>query len=355
MASHITSSLTYNGERISDVAGAPCLSRFFPANPDRPLIVLIPGGAHNARIFYGGHEGFNPDDFLTTWLNRSGYGALAISYPFESEHQILPATAPNFRIDSWGRQAAQVTKHTVDEHDLCGDVVLVGWSMGGRMLGPYARTATGLGLTFKLFVSLAATPGLPGARPGPPETKLTQAGYATLADMLGYFMLQVHDQELENGGKTIIPERIYATDYFGATPVGLLGWGVESYDEWAYVKDAAVHPVSDLPWMANLIPTSRLDGRHVLTDRATWTYLMTLKLTQIVQDVFRQPQLDPEHWRRIVDFVHSTPMKLSASVRGNHFFFLGRSGAEATAAGIFKMLEESESLRVALDRLLKSS
>lgn len=349
----------YPGERIATVAGTPCLLRFFPANRKLPLVVAIPGGAHNARIYYGGHDGYEPRDFIAPWLVDSGFGVLAISYPLESEPGIMPATAPMFRITDWGQQAAEATKQLADEHHLCGDVVLVAWSMGGRLLVPYAREARRLGLNVKLFVSLAASPGLPGVRLGPPETKMTPAGYATLEAMVHLFMNQIHGQEALNNHKTIIPEQVFRAEYFGALPVGLLGWGIEHdgqggivRDEWGHIRDASAHSFSDMPWMACLVPMSQLDARHSLSDRASWGYLMTQRLTNMLVGL---PQMEPIRWTELVDFVQAAPAKLSEYVLGNHYFFIGQTGAKATAAGILRMLATADSLQSELDSILQET
>lgn len=342
------------GEVLEHVADFPCLYRFFPADKKKPLVVLIPGGAHNARIFYGGHLGHDPDDFLVSWLTKMGFGALGVSYPLESEPTLMPAVAPGFRINEWGRQAAEVTKSVVDKNQLCGDVVLVGWSMGGRMVVPYSKTAQSLGLKVKLFVSLSATPGLSGLRPPPPGRKCTKAGYATFSTMPALFMAQLREQN-EINNKVIIPPDVYYSQYYGHTPVSLLGWGLKFDDgggfiddNWGSVKDAAAHEFECLPWLSSLWPTSQLDARHTLSDKATWAFMLTQKLTATLTT-------NSLHWDEIVKFVHSAPEILSASVHGSHYFFLGRSGAKATAEGIIQHLDTSNTLQSQLNSLVGDS
>ncbi|CAJ2505589.1 Uu.00g129830.m01.CDS01 [Anthostomella pinea] len=341
----------YPGEGLIHIADAPCIYRFFPADKKKPLIVLIPGGAHNARIFYGGHRGYDSDDFLASWLVKDGFGVLGISYPLQSEPELMPPVAPAFRIHQWGKQAAEVTKAVVDANSLCGDIVLVCWSMGGRLLVPYCKLARGLGLNVKLFVSLAATPGLAGIRPVPPGLRSTPSGYATFPAMLGLFTAQIREQQQLNHDKCITPEGVYRSEYFGHTPVSLLGWGYrfDGMSEFAddggdSVRDAEAHNVGSLPWISSLTPTSQLDARHVLSDKATWAFLMTQRLTLDFEKKARSIPTDSFRWMNIRLFVESAPGTLSAPVTGNHYFFLGKSGAKATAKGIARHLSTATAL-----------
>ena len=346
-------------EVLDHVTDLPCLYRYIPADKTKPLVVLIPGGAHTARIFYGGHLGHDPEDFLATWLTTMGFGALGISYPLENEPELMPAVAPGFRINEWGRQSAEVTKKVVDENQLCGDVVLVGWSMGGRLLVPYSRAARNLGLKVQLFVSLSATPGLPGIRPPPPGMRCTKAGYATFTTMPDLFMAQLHEQEHINNGKVIIPPQIYFKQYYGHTPVSLLGWSLKfngesgfADDKWSSVEDAAAHDFACLPWISTLWPTSQLDARHGLSDKATWAFMLTQRLTATFERMPQLPAASSSRWNdEILGFVHSAAESLSASVRGNHYMFIGRSGAKATAEGIVQHVKAANALESQLTKL----
>jgi hypothetical protein len=359
MASLDTKPCLFPGEVLDHVIELPCLHGYFPADKERPLVVLVPGGAHTARIFYGGHLGHDPEDFLASWLTRAGLGVLGISYPIETEPALIPAVAPGFRINQWGRQAAEVTKKVVDENQLCGDIVLVGWSMGGRLVVPFSKAAKTVGLNVKLFVSLSATPGLPRIRRPPSGRSCTKAGYATFSSMSRLFMVQLREQEQLNNDKVVIPPEVYYSQYYGHTPVSLLGWGLKfdgrsgfADDKWGSVEDAAAHDFACLPWISTLWPTSQLDARHALSDKATWAFMLTQRLTAVFEELPQFPSVSSSRWDEIVEFVHSAPGTLSASVRGNHFFFLGRSGAKATAEGIIQHLNTANGLQSQLTKLV---
>lgn len=313
-------------------------------------MVFIPGAAHNARIVYGGHSRSRKEDFLACWLNRLGLGLLALSYPLENTPAIMPAVAPGYRIEDWGRQAAETTKKVVDEHHLLGKVILLSWSMGGKILEPFCTAAKGHGLSVELFISLAATPGLHGLRPFPPQVTRSPAGYSICGGMQKSFIAQIAEQRALNESASIISDELYLRDYFGHTPIGLTGWGFKYNgpgplveDKWGAVEDSHADNFAALPLIATIYGTSPMDLRHVLADKATWGLMLTYKL---LEDVSRSHSAtikgDPTRWKKIMDIVHSAPDKMSASVEGNHFFFVGKQGARETADAIMNLIEKSK-------------
>ncbi|CRG82707.1 hypothetical protein PISL3812_00051 [Talaromyces islandicus] len=339
----------YPGEQLDDAAGFPVLFNYLPADPQKPLFIFIPGGGHNARISYGGHQGSDEKDFLAYWVNHHGYGFLAISYPLESTPPIMPTTAPQFRIRDWGNQAAEVTHRVVKEHGLSGRVVLISWSMGGRIVVPYTVAAQSLGLYVDLYVAFAATPGLHGMRPPPLGIRSSKSGYAAFANMSDLFLAQIHEQQAKlNGGRAIIPDDVYVREYFGYTPVSLAGWNlryepashgqafVEDY--WMSTKDAATDQAEHLPMIVTLTGSSILDARHVMMDQATWTFMLTQRITRIIETTKAKTGLSQARFETLADMVHSLPRQISKTIPGNHYFFLGERGARETADAIFGLL-----------------
>ena len=394
----------YQDEHLEFITGHPCIYKYIlPKSPrplaatesslpiqqeqSLPLIVLIPGGAHNGRIYYGGHDGYDPTDHLAFWLSELGFPALAISYPLESEPSLMPPSSPGFRIATWGRQAASVTCKVVQATpSLQGrEILLVGWSMGGRILAPFTEVATRLhGLRVSLFISLAATPGVAGLRPPPPGIMKTERGYATCNGLFDSFARQVGNR---------LPIDIFWREYYGDTPISLHGWRLSHHamkggfvpDRWESEEDAT--PTADdfsvLPWMATIVGTGSQDARHVLTDRIAWEYINVQRLTSIWEkrhtflpnsngprDVttsksrsngarandhqtnglsFKSKGEDDPRWGDYSAFVHGTmPGALTRRVTGNHYFFLGAQGAKATAESIAELWKE----RCDLDRQL---
>lgn len=342
----------YPGEQLEDAAGFPVLFNYFPADPKKPLAVFIPGGGHNARISYGGHQGSNERDFLAHWINHHGHGFLAISYPLETSPPIMPATAPQFRIRDWGKQAAEVTHRVVKRHGLPGRVVLISWSMGGRIVVPYSVALRSLGLDVDLYVSLVATPGLHGMRPPPPGIESSESGYGAFVNMSNLFLAQIHEQQANfNGDRTIIPDDVYVREYFGYTPVSLAGWNLRYdpnshgkafiEDYWTSTKDAATDQAEHLPMIASLTGNSILDTRHVIMDQATWTFMLTQRFTRIIETTKGKNKLTQARFEKLAEMVHSLPQKISKTIPGNHYFFLGERGARETAGAIVELLPKA--------------
>jgi hypothetical protein len=363
-------STLFEGEIADTIHGFSCVYRFLPAqnaSSDTPLIVLIPGGAHLARIFYGGHPGYRSKDFLVHWLNKAGFSVLAISYPLESnnaEFAVMPQVHPGFRTHEWGVQAAIIAAKVISTYGVnVRDILLSAWSMGGRIVVPFTRTARSLGLDVKLFVALAATPGLSRIRPCPPGIKRSACGLATFEGMETLFLRQIATQQELNGGRTIIPAEVYLRQYFGNTPVSLLDWNLRHDDEAAgFVEDHRTAPVdadvedySNLPWIATLCPTYMQDARHALCDKATWSALFTQKLTLEVEKAGIIGHIDHSRWTELLDFVTSVPNKLSKQVEGNHYFFLGERSAEQAARDIVRKWEESKTFQIKFEYLIRKS
>lgn len=110
------------------------------------------------------------------WLGHKmyvKYNVLAISYPLEmldasssSSFASAFAQCPHFSVIDWGEQVAQTTRKVIDQNHLASnEVILVAWSMAGKIVKPFAEAAVQHHLDFRLFVSLAATPvGICSAR-----------------------------------------------------------------------------------------------------------------------------------------------------------------------------------------------
>lgn len=120
------------GEVRHEAMGFPFVSRFDLVDPSAPTIVFIPGKFALARVFYGGHEGHNPRDFVAYWAGGSGYNTLAISYPVYGPKGVFDKAYPNFTTQAWGRGAATITKNVLTENGVSGSVILSAWSMGAN-------------------------------------------------------------------------------------------------------------------------------------------------------------------------------------------------------------------------------
>lgn len=353
----------YPGESLANVAGFPTLYHFQPASAEnahkrRPLIVCVSGALHLARIFYGGHSGSKSSDFVSHWLSENGYGVLSLSYPLETEPEIMPPTAARFRIPDWGRQAAATTRKIIDEKDL-GDpsIVLISWSMGGRIVVPFNIAAKELGLHVQQYISFAATPGFSTIRPPMPGLTCTDSGYFQVPPRLDNFERQVSEME-ELNGHTIIPRDIYRREYVGATPVNLIGLGLK-YDGSGFVRDEIPHEedsqvlnIANLPFITALYPTSILDASHAMTDRAGWGFLMTYSLESFIGKQGLRNAKESSSWEALLDLVQSAPKDLCLPVPGNHFFFIGEQSARNTAEMVDELIGRAYNFQAHLFQLI---
>ncbi|KAL1961485.1 hypothetical protein VTN77DRAFT_1823 [Rasamsonia byssochlamydoides] len=414
--------LLYEGERLETSAGYPTLYKFLPSSSPtppnstgkkKPLIVFIPGAAHLARIAYGGHAGYDPRNFLAYWLNEAGYDVLAISYPLEtkSDPAIVAPDYPDFRVPAWGEQAARTTRMVLDEgkkknengglgngngSDSDDEVILLAWSMGGKILKPFVASARECGFHVKLFVALAATPGgITGLRAYPRQIRRTENGYATCAGFDESFLRQIHEQwrleqEQDENVPAIIDDEVFLREYIGYTPVRLTSWGLtypddsnnnnidsasnkntdESGfipDEWEALRDAGPtdKDIRGYPFIGSIRPTSILDMRHTLCDSANWGMILTLKLTaDVTKALSNSHSSSPSfssgshsekdtYWQQLTHLIHSAPAEMTTeTVHGTHFFFLGRTGARETAEAIVRLIEKMERIQGQMEELV---
>ena len=347
----------FEGEQVTEAAGFPALVKFIPGDPQRPLVVFIPGAHNTARIAYGGHEGGRDEDFLAYWLVKQGYNFLGISYPIATKNPVMDDAFPNYGARDWGRQAADLAKQTIEEHHLTNRIIVLGWSMGGRIAEPVSEFAKADGLDLLFFVALSATPGVTELVDMNASFKITPDGYADRSNIYRGFLRQIALQNAMNG-HTIIDDQSYLADYVGDMPVNLEGYGLHYRegkfvrDFWADENDFRVYDYHDLPLVAALMPSEPIDARHALTDRANWGLLIANKLWADIDaakvDLTKLPR---ERWAALVELVRNAPDRLSMEMNGSHFFF-GEAGARETAQAIATMELRVAELKEQLARLL---
>lgn len=359
----------YPGEELSVINDAPCITYFRRGaggggddDPStRPLVVLIPGAAHLARVFYGGHEGHDECDFLAHWLTTrpQNYHFLAVSYPIDTspDTSVMPTTDPGMTVSQWGEQAVEATKRTIRRQNLGGTVILVFWSMGGKILQPFCLAAQAQNIVISFAVPLVATPAVRGIRDRPVLTPSPTTGYATPAAGLSesYFVMQLHEQNALHGDRIIIPDEIYRREYLGGFPVGLGCYGVrwsgksqrrqeEEKGRHSFVDDPDIgyevadrFPLGKLPLMCPISCSSPVDLRHSVADKYTWGFLLTYKLLGGISPSKKlalqrtDTEDQKEKGKRLTRFIHAAPETLSATVEGGHHFFIGVDGARRTA------------------------
>ncbi|KAL4732963.1 hypothetical protein BDV11DRAFT_176146 [Aspergillus similis] len=357
----------YPGEVIDSVAGFPTVYHYQPAGhhdgPSKPLIVCVPGALHLARVFYGGHQSSVPEDFLAYWLSKSGYPVLSLSFPLETNPSLMAPTAESFRIKDWGQQAAMTTKRIIGEKSLpTQSVVLISWSMGGRIVVPFNIAAKELGLDVQQYISFAATPGFSSIRPPQPGLTSTESGYFMISSRVESFYDHLIEMQKLNGGREIIPRDIYLREYVGATPINLIGLGLKYDGKGGFVQDEIPHEqdsqvlnIANLPFISALYPTSVLDASHCLGDRATWGFLLTYKIETMIGKQGVRKADERSNWQDLAKLVHSAPTRLCLPVAGNHFFFVGEKSARAVAGMVEELIKEASLFKKELFTLVGQS
>ncbi|KAJ5643315.1 uncharacterized protein N7484_005822 [Penicillium longicatenatum] len=359
--------LLYPGEVLETVAGFPTLYHYQASQKQHdhhtklnPLVVCIPGSMHLSRIFYGGHKGSNPRDFLAYQLSKLHFDVLSLSYPLETDPEIMPTTGANFRIQDWGRQAAATVKKIMEEKDLTTrSIILIAWSMAGRMIVPFNVSAKELGLDVQQFISFAATPGISSIRTPTPGMACSEAGYFCIPDRLDNFYQQVKVMEKLNGGQTPIPKEIFLREYVGGTPINLTGVrlkydgkGAFIQDELTHEEDTKVFDVANLPFITALYPTDILDASHALTDRASWGFLMSYQLEAMIGKQGLQKVKGTAKWQELIDFVHAAPERLCYPAPGSHFFFVGETSASEVAAKVVTLISVANEFKKELSLII---
>ncbi|MFA1624905.1 hypothetical protein ACDY96_19515 [Rhizobium mongolense] len=361
------SSALLPGESLVTAAGYPVLTYFRKGETDKPLAVFLPGGGHLARVAYG-HPTLRPDDFLDHWLQKQGFGLLAISYP--SDHPVYDRTFPAMTLVDWGRVAADVTRRMMDDHGLQKNVILLGWSMAGRAVRPYNTAATALGIDVEAFLSLAATPPLFLNTDVEEAFWLTEAGLRETRhpkpglenhDRFRWWDIALAEQAQLNG-RPVFDGHRYFEIFRGNHPANLNGErlryrdGILVSDIAEAIEDMGSFEYGDYPLTACLIPETEHDLRHAVTDAPTWGFINSQKIlrTWLQPLMARDPGRMRERWEEIGALVHADPQRLNAFIPGGHLFFTGALGAERTAAQIQPLLHEIRRQRALLDAVVVS-
>ena len=345
------------GEELREVAGFPALSLFRRGAPGRPLVVFVTGGGVLARIAYG-PAGAAPAAFLAHWLAEAGYSFLGVSYPLGNP--VFADAYPAFSVQDWAAQTAELTAATVAAHGLAHRVVVLGWSMAGRIAGPLNRRLVERGLAIELFVAMAATPPLPDLLPGLDHLQPTAAGLADAhAGFLPWLLQCLHAQN-ELAGAELIPDARFLTDYAGDFPVNLAATALR-YREGRFVPDqdadcadTGVWDYAGFPALAVMTHDAAVDARHALSDRANWSLHMVQSLgaRRLWAAGVDLAKLPAESFASLVGLVNAAPDRLTARISGTHLFFLGEAGARATVRALDRLLRRERALSAALDRLL---
>jgi thioesterase domain-containing protein len=335
------------GEVMRVAGDLPHIVYYRCASKDRPLAVFLPGGGHLARVAYG-HQGADPRDFIDGWLAKDGYGLLALSYP--SDHAAFSMSCPDVTIPQWASSVAESILLHVREFP-CREIVVLGWSMAGRSAVALARALHARRLNLACFVSLAATAPLPNLLPASAaQERFTSEGFWDSSTRHEKWLQQV---ELSAGasGRPAIDAQTYLTHYVVNSPFRLRGQTRQATagSEALLAAEIGAFSYEDYPPVAAIIPESIEDRLHAMTDCALWG---TINVLRIAHGVARGLTVDATRWTALLALLAHVPQRLSRTIPGGHFFFLGEGGAKATVRHVVELTNEARMLRDELRSLI---
>jgi organic hydroperoxide reductase OsmC/OhrA len=200
-------------------------------------------------------------------------------------------------------------------------IIVIGWSMGGKIVQPVSEAAGDVGLDLDFYLSFAATPPVTGAISMDVEIAMAASGYADRSDLYAGWLEQLADNNADNGGRTIIDERTYLADYVGDMSINLQGYGLRYRggafirDHWADVEDFKSYDFARLPTIAMIMPNEVADGRHALTDQANWGLFLTNKIMHgdIGGNEVDLEALPDERWFALIDVSCRGALRIGAA------------------------------------------
>ncbi|AWF79478.1 alpha/beta hydrolase [Microbulbifer sp. A4B17] len=344
----------YPGEEMLLTNGIETLNYFKAGDPQKPLVIFVPGGFHLARVAYG-YPGGDKKDFLAYWFGQKGFSFLGASYP--TGNKVYSKVYPGFSIRDWGRQVAAVAKHYVDKHGLSGEIIVLGWSAGGQITQSVYEASQAAGLDMSLYVSIASTPPIPLLLAAPGAISKSKNGLSKAPQFYELFKRYVTAQN-EMNGHVIIPWETFESDVLGEIPVALNAIMIASRYEngdfvqdldWA-IADTGALKVNDFPMVVTISGNKVLDNDHALTDRGNWGLYQVQHLYRniVLPALSKSEEIAPENWQNLMDQLsYTTSGALNARVPGNHFFWYGEVGARETVTQV-------EMLRLRVENVLSS-
>ena len=337
----------FPGEEVIHVNGYPSLIRFQPSSGVSPLVVFVPGTSFLARIAYG-YPGGRSTDFLSHWLVEAGFPFLGTSYPLDNP--VYTARYPAFTITDWAQQVAGAARRTIDANRLGNKIIVVGWSMGGKIVEKVAQAARIAGLDLTLFVALDALP--PGLNLFPGNAEQFTLAPNGLVDqstsLLPWFNSMIEIQGRING-HPIMSAADLRQLFTGNPPLDLQGEAAR-YRDGRIVQDVAAAmqdgggtDYGQYPPIALIVSNGAADYPNVLLCRGNWALCLGQGLyrRQVYPHRDRIPALAAQRWDALQAIFNGAVQRLTIQVAGTHFLFLGEIGARATASAIAALAQRS--------------
>ena len=277
-----------------------------------------------------------------------------------AEHPVFEQVLPDFTVTKWAELVVAATLDALSETHKTGPVIVVGWSMGGRLVSSLNRVAEAAGVAVDCFISLSGTPPLPGllSTPKSDADGLTDNGlWDPFSPRLGWAWQEALSEQNTINNRAVVDIATYRQDYCGATPLRLRGGTRTEHENFSLQEisaDLSSFAYADYPIVGAVRPTRQSDALHALTDRETWGFLNAQKITSVwlTDYVKGRVKLAPTQQAQLISLMDTVPTRLTRSVDGGHLFFIGELGARATAQYIIELREAVKLLREQFASLL---
>jgi hypothetical protein len=261
---------------------------------------------------------------------------------------VFDTAFPQFSITNWAEQSAEIIARYVDRNGLPANVIVLGWSMAGRIAEPLHTALRRKGKGIELFVAMAAASALPNTLPGLDQLQPAASGLAAIKGAYLDWLLECLTSQNLAAGHLVLDADEFTREMTGDFPVGLAASAMR-YRNGAFVSDPAgdarevgTAQYGAFPPLALMTHASPIDARHALTDRSTWGVYITQRLCEAL--VFSRANnlaaLPSEKWALLFEHVRDAAPRLSATLPGNHMFFLGEDGARRTVQTL-KLLRQT--------------
>lgn len=345
----------YPGEQLVKINEFETLIKFVKADPKKPLVIFVPGDSHLARIAYGYPKG-DDKDFLAYWLQARGYSFLGVSYP--SDNPVYSKVHPSFTIQDWGKQIAAAADLVIKEHHLSRHIIVAGWSMGGSIEEAVNVAAKQHGLIVDAFIGLSAVPPLPYVMQSGPysATKILPNQLADRSPLTPVFISLLNEQGNYNQ-HTVISNEIYTQEFIGNIPVAITAEGYHfrngefTQDINLTLSDGGVYNFAETPWIALIRDDAPSTAKISLIDPASWNFLRAEMINSHYLSKLDLSALSTAKWKALSTTINELPDKLTLTVHGNHFFFVGQKGAKETAEKIEVLASRVKILKMQLEKL----
>ncbi len=241
-----------------------------------------------------------------------------------------------------------------------GSVIVLGWSMAGRIAEPLHAALRRREKCIELFVSLAGATALPDILPALKGLRPSQSGLASIQGAyVDWLLLCLADQN-RIAGRIVLDAQTFMTEMTGDFPIGLAASamrfrnGVFVSDTAADAHDIGASQYGAFPPLALMTHASALDARHALTDRATWGVFITQQLceTRIFPHAHSLSALPADRWALLVQHVRDAAGRLSVTLLGNHMFFVGEDGARSTVLALKQLRQTAVEITRETARLI---